>query len=223
MNQIRYLSIPLYASLVWCSFLVACSTGPRYADFPEREALRYSFTQPGEHRLSDYVSVTVRSPLSGPDIMKFYYHPAGKSDGSKQLIGVILAPRLFTNWDYGDRHNAFGFSRDGKTLLYFHDSQYAKGKLDKRDGLYVFTHPSGDQIIYPDVRHGIYFNPKFHEMLPPHTVLFNKTKDVNDSDLVARTTDGQEFIYETKERCKDGPGPAITKQHNFRTGQLGNV
>ena len=160
---------------VLCGLLFTSCVEHRYSDLgPEKQAL-YSGTQRGHHELSDVFFVRVSR---GGGMRFYHYNP--ESD-RKTLIGTIRAPR-YDSSDYGSRGGAFAISRDGKTLLYFHNPGASRDSPAKVEGLYQFTHGIGDALIYDDCL-------RQSGDVPENTVTFTRPRGSIQAILYNRTTE----------------------------------
>jgi hypothetical protein len=138
----------------------------------------------GETRLSPYFSIKLSGGIFRPRLLETFYH----GDGEKIQIGLVKFSR------YATRQNGYALSRDGKTLLYFHQDLPIDDVVNKRGGLYEFRHGHGDKQLHKDASNSEYLQNK----LPANTIVFAKRKKEANSFRVK----GEVFIRDTEGREK---------------------
>ena len=178
----------LFALLCFSVFLLSCGIMPErhYADLSQQDKQKYAGTQYGFHTLSKHFAVDVSRKTN---TVSFYHYEVDDNGEQKEtLIGTISA-YMFDFSDFGSRENAFAISEDGRVLLYFHESAQSHGRLHKADGLYVYQHGRGDQLVHRNVDRYSYGSGD----LPRNAITFAVKINAFETQAYVRTTEGEEY------------------------------
>lgn len=137
----------------------------------------------GETQLSPYFSIKLSGGIFRPRLLETFHHEGGK----KVQLGLVKFSK------YAPRQNGYAISKDGKTLLYFHQDLPMDDVVNKRGGLYEFQQGRGDKQLHKDANNSEYLQNK----LPPNTVVFAiRKKEANSfrvkSEIYIRDTEGNE-------------------------------
>jgi len=172
------------------SLLLLLSSPFIYAE--TKLAPQHEIVVEGETKLSPHFSIE----LSGngwlsPRILKVYHH----DNSEKILLGLARFSK------YASRQNGYAISKDGKTILYFHQKLPDTDGLDKPGGLYEFQHGGEDKLLHSFINNTQYLPMQ----LPSHILVFNKLKKRTDSfrmdsKIFLRDTDGNEKQWQPSEK-----------------------
>jgi hypothetical protein len=127
--------------------LASCSVfkAHKYDKLDAEQKAGHFGTQAGYHRLSPYFSTQCSGGTAGSDrLMNLYFYPNGTS--RKKLIGTIEVV-WYESADYGPREQHFALSSAGTKLLYFHESAFQFGPVNKPDGLYLAASDGTDRLV----------------------------------------------------------------------------
>jgi hypothetical protein len=127
--------------------LASCSVfkAHKYDKLDAEQKAGHFGTQAGYHRLSPYFSTQCSGGTAGSDrLMNLYFYPNGTS--RKKLIGTIEVV-WYESADYGPREQHRALSSAATKLLYFHESAFQFGPVNKPDGLYLAASDGTDRLV----------------------------------------------------------------------------
>lgn len=127
--------------------LASCSVfkSHKYDNLDAEQKAGHFGTQVGYHRLSPYFGVQCAGGAVGTTrSMNLYFYPNGTS--RKKLLGTLEVV-WYDSADYGPPEQHFVLSSDGTTMLYFHESAFQFGSVNKPDGLYFATSDGSDNLV----------------------------------------------------------------------------
>jgi len=149
-----------------------------------RLAPQHEIVAEGKTQISPYFSIDLTgNGWLSPRVLKIYHH----DQAEKTLLGLARFS------EHASRQNGYALSKDGKTILYFHQKLPDDGGNIKPGGLYEYQHGRGDKRLHSFINNTQYLPIQ----LPPNIIVFTKLKrrtDVLrlDSTVYLRDTDGNE-------------------------------
>lgn len=154
----------------------------------QSRAIQHEKIEKGETQLSPYFSIELTGGnWYSPLMLKTYHH----DNGDKELIGLTKFS------EFASRQNAYAISKDGKTILYFHQNLPDDGGVNKPGGLYEYRHGRGAKRVQKFVSNAVFLPIR----LPKNIIVYAQLEKIKDSMRLdsknyLRDTDGNEKLWQ---------------------------